>query len=89
MSRVRSWSGPDGNSPDFHLIFGPVPGVRGYLQIVGGSGNSFKLSPVTGEAIAEFATTGRCSFLDVDAFSIMRFAENRPFRGGYHMHIIG
>jgi sarcosine oxidase subunit beta len=89
MSRVRSWSGPDGNSPDFHLIFGPVPGVRGYLQIVGGSGNSFKLSPATGEAIAELVTTGRCSYVDLDAFSIMRFAQNRPFRGGYQMHIIG
>ncbi len=89
MSRVRSWSGPDGNSPDFHLIFGPVPGVRGYLQVVGGSGNSFKLAPATGEAVAEYVTTGRCSYLDVEAFGITRFAENRPFRGGYQMHIAG
>ena len=36
MSRVRSWTGPDGISPDFHLIFGPVPSVQGYLQVVGG-----------------------------------------------------
>ncbi len=89
MSRVRSWSGPDGNSPDFHLIFGPVPGVRGYLQIVGGSGNSFKLSPATGEAMAEYVTTGRCTYLDVDAFNITRFAEGRLFRGKYQMHIVG
>lgn len=89
MSRVRSWSGPDGNSPDFHLIFGPVPGVRGYLQIVGGSGNSFKLGPATGEAMAEYVTTGRCSYLDLDAFSVTRFAEDRPFRGKYQMHIVG
>jgi len=87
MSRVRSWSGPDGTSPDFHLIFGPVPGVRRYLQVVGGSGNSFKLSPATGEAVAEYVATGRCSYLDVEAFSITRFSENRTFRGGYHMHI--
>lgn len=89
MSRVRSWSGPDGISPDFHLIFGPVPGVRGYLQVVGGSGNSFKLCPATGEAIAEYVTTGDCSYIDLEAFSITRFAENRPFRGGYQMHITG
>ncbi|MHB8731131.1 MAG: NAD(P)/FAD-dependent oxidoreductase [bacterium] len=89
MSRVRSWSGPDGVSPDFHLIFGPVPGVRGYLQVVGGSGNSFKLSPATGEAVAEYVTAGRCSYVDLAAFSITRFAENRPFRGGYQMHITG
>jgi sarcosine oxidase subunit beta len=89
MSRVRSWSGPDGNSPDFHLLFGAVPGVDGYLQVVGGSGNSFKLAPATGEAIAEYVTTGRCTHLDLQAFSITRFAENRPFRGGYQMHIIG
>ncbi|HET7263996.1 MAG TPA: FAD-binding oxidoreductase [bacterium] len=89
MSRVRSWSGPDGISPDFHLIFGPVPDVPGYLQVAGGSGNSFKLSPATGEAVAEYVTTGRCSFVDLEAFSITRFAENRPFRGGYQMHITG
>ncbi len=89
MSRVRSWSGPDGNSADFHLIFGPVPGVRGYLQIVGGSGNSFKLSPATGEAMAEYITTGRCSHLDVHAFSITHFAEGRSFHGKYQMHIVG
>lgn len=88
-SRVRSWTGPDGDSPDFHLIFGPVPGVRGYLQVVGGSGNSFKLAPATGEAIAEYATTGACTYVDVHAFSITRFAEHRPFRGGYRMNIIG
>ncbi len=89
LTRVRSWAGPDGNSPDFHLIAGPVPGVQGYLQVVGGSGNSFKLSPATGEAVAEYVTTGACTYLDLHAFSITRFAEGRPFRGRYKMHIIG
>jgi glycine/D-amino acid oxidase-like deaminating enzyme len=89
MSRIRSWSGPDANSPDFHLIIGPVPGVRGYLQIVGGSGNSFKLAPAVGEALAEYATTGRTSYADLHAFSITRFAEDRAFRGAYQMHIVG
>jgi sarcosine oxidase subunit beta len=89
MSRVRSWSGPDGITPDFHLIIGPVPGVRGYMQVVGGSGNSFKLSPATGEAIAEYVTTGGCSYVDLEAFSITRFVENRPFGAGYSMHITG
>jgi len=89
LTRVRSWAGPDGNSPDFHLIVGPVPGVPGYFQVVGGSGNSFKLSPATGEAVAEWVTTGTCTYLDLEAFSITRFAEGRPFRGKYKMHIIG
>lgn len=89
LTRVRSWAGPDGNSPDFHLIVGPVPDVRGYFQVVGGSGNSFKLSPATGEAVAEYVTAGRCTYLDLQAFSITRFAEGRPFRGRYRMHIIG
>ena len=89
LTRVRSWAGPDGNSPDFHLIVGPVPGVRGYFQVVGGSGNSFKLSPATGEAVAEYVTTGACTYLDLHAFSITRFAEGRPFQGRYKMHIIG
>jgi sarcosine oxidase subunit beta len=89
LTRVRSWAGPDGNSPDFHLIVGTVPGVRGYFQVVGGSGNSFKLSPATGEAVAEYVTTGTCTYLDLHAFSITRFAEGRPFHGRYKMHIIG
>ena len=89
LTRVRSWAGPDGNSPDFHLIVGPVPGVRGYFQVVGGSGNSFKLSPATGEAVAEYVTMGTCTYLDLHAFSITRFAEGRLFRGRYKMHIIG
>jgi glycine/D-amino acid oxidase-like deaminating enzyme len=89
LTRVRSWARPDGNSPDFHLIVGPVPGVPGYFQVVGGSGNSFKLSPATGEAVAEWVTTGTCTYLDLEAFSITRFAEGRPFRGKYKMHIIG
>lgn len=89
LTRIRSWAGPDGNSPDFHLIVGPVPGVRGYFQVVGGSGNSFKLSPATGEAVAEYVTTGACTYLDLHAFSITRFAEGRPFHGRYRMHIIG
>lgn len=88
-ARLRAWSGPDGNSPDFHLIFGPVPGLAGYLQIVGGSGNSFKLAPATGEALAEYVTTGTSTYLDPHAFSVTRFADGRPFRGGYQMHIIG
>ena len=89
LTRVRSWAGPDGNSPDFHLIVGTVPGVRGYFQVVGGSGNSFKLSPATGEAVAEYVTTGTCTYLDLHAFSITRFSEGRAFHGRYRMHIIG
>jgi len=88
-ARLRAWSGTDGATPDFHLILGPVPGVAGYLQVVGGSGNSFKLAPATGEAIAEVVTTGRTRHVDLDAFSLTRFAEGRLFRGGYQMHIIG
>lgn len=87
--RVRSWSGVDGSSPDFHLIFGRAPALRGYLQVAGGSGNSFKLSPATGEAVAEYARTGKCTYLDPEAFGVGRFSAGRPFRGRYRMHIIG
>lgn len=86
---VRSWCGLDGSSPDFHLIFGEHPQVKGFINIVGGSGNSFKLSPATGEAVTELLTTGSCTYLDQHAFSVTRFAENRPFRGMYRMHIVG
>lgn len=86
---VRSWCALDGSTPDFHLIFGEHPQVKGFINIAGGSGNSFKLSPATGEAAAELITTGRCTYLDLKAFSVARFAEGRPFRGRYQMHIVG
>jgi len=89
MQRVRAWTGIDGHTPDHHLIFGPVPGIDGYLQVAGGGGNSFKLSPATGEAVAEYISTGTCTYLDLNAFSITRFQENRLFRGGYRMNIVG
>ena len=89
IHKVRSWTGIDGISPDFHLIFGEMPGLRGFINVIGGSGNSFKLSPATGEAVAELIVHGECSHLDLAAFSIERFEAGRPFRGKYRMHIVG
>ncbi|MEW6044937.1 MAG: FAD-binding oxidoreductase [Bacillota bacterium] len=89
IPKVRSWAGVDGISPDFHLIFGEMPGLKGFINVIGGSGNSFKLSPATGEAVSELIVHGECSHLDMQAFSIDRFEAGRPFRGKYRMHIVG
>ncbi len=60
---------------------------REFLNLCGGSDNSSNLSPATGEAVAEWVTTGRCIYLDTAAFNITRFADGRPRGGRYQMHI--
>ncbi|MFO7246603.1 MAG: FAD-binding oxidoreductase [Thermaerobacter sp.] len=86
---VRGWIGVDAYTPDYHLIFAEAPAGSRCLHVTGGSGNSFKLSPAVGEAVAEYVASGSCTYLDTQAFSLERFATGRLFRGAYRMHILG
>ncbi len=65
-------------SPDLQPMLGPVRPLPGLYIAVGFSGHGFKLSPVVGQLMAEKITTGRTTLVDLDLFSPMRFAENRP-----------
>jgi glycine/D-amino acid oxidase-like deaminating enzyme len=64
-------------SPDLQPILGPVPGIPGLHVAAGFSGHGFKLSPVVGELIAEQILTGRTTLIDLELFSLARFAEGR------------
>lgn len=86
---VRGWIGVDGYTPDYHLIFAEAPAGSRCLHVTGGSGNSFKLSPAIGEAVAQYVAGEPCEYLDTEAFSLDRFAAGRLFRGAYRMHILG
>jgi glycine/D-amino acid oxidase-like deaminating enzyme len=64
-------------TPDIQPALGPVPGIEGLYVAAGFSGHGFKLSPVVGEIMADSILTGQTSLIDLDLFSILRFAEGR------------
>ncbi len=73
----RGYTGVYDCSPDLQPILGPVPGIAGLHVAVGFSGHGFKLSPITGELIAEKIVDGRTRLVNIDLFSPGRFAEDR------------
>jgi glycine/D-amino acid oxidase-like deaminating enzyme len=73
----RGYTGVYDCTPDLQPMLGPVPGVDGLHVAAGFSGHGFKLSPVTGELIAQQIVDGRASLVDLDLFSPGRFGEGR------------
>ncbi len=73
----RGYTGVYDCSPDLQPILGPVPGIGGLHVAAGFSGHGFKLSPITGELIAETIVDGRSTLVDLDLFSPGRFASGR------------
>ena len=69
----RGYTGIYDCSPDLQPILGPVPGIEGLHVAAGFSGHGFKLSPITGQLIAEKILDGRTSLVDIDLFSPARF----------------
>ncbi|MEE8292650.1 MAG: hypothetical protein V3R80_14345, partial [Candidatus Tectomicrobia bacterium] len=47
------------------------------------SGTGFKISPAVGIALAELATQGRATTVDVSPFRATRFAEGRILRAQF------
>lgn len=89
-ARVPAVAGlaPDGGqagvydmSPDTRAILDRAPGVDGLFLAAGFSGSGFKISPMVGACLAELATEGRASSVDIHPFRYSRFAENDPIRG--------
>jgi sarcosine oxidase subunit beta len=74
-------------TPDFQPCIGAPPEVPGYFYAAGFSGHGFKLTPVIGRLMAEWAVDGRPS-IDLSEFTARRFAEGRmivsahPYRSG-------
>ncbi|MCC6178300.1 MAG: FAD-binding oxidoreductase [Chloroflexi bacterium] len=75
--------GYDTMSADGHPIVGRLPGVDGaYLQ-TGMSGTGFKISPAVGRNLAELIVNGRWANVNLDSFSVERFATNAWIRGAH------
>jgi len=73
----RGYTGVYDCTPDLQPVLGPVPGIDGLHVAAGFSGHGFKLSPITGELIAQQIVDGRATLVDLDLFSPGRFAAQR------------
>jgi glycine/D-amino acid oxidase-like deaminating enzyme len=71
----RGYTGVYDCSPDLQPVLGPVPGIDGLHVAAGFSGHGFKLSPITGQLIAEKIIDGRTSVVDIELFSPGRFTD--------------
>lgn len=79
----RGYAGCYTVTPDGKMIVDQAPGIEGLYLGTGFSGTGFKISPAIGLALAELATQGKATTVDVAAFSATRFAEGRMLRAKY------
>jgi sarcosine oxidase subunit beta len=77
-SLATSWVGLYEMTPDHHPVIGPVRDIDGLLVATGFSGHGFQHAPVTGKLLAEIATTGAATTIDIHALRPERFAEGEP-----------
>jgi sarcosine oxidase subunit beta len=76
----RGYAGCYTMTPDGKMIVDRAPGIDGLYIGAGFSGTGFKISPAVGIALAELATVGQATTVDVAPFSATRFAEGRMLR---------
>jgi sarcosine oxidase subunit beta len=76
----RGYAGCYTVTPDGKMIVDQAPGIAGLYIGVGFSGTGFKISPAVGIALAELATQGYATTVDISAFRAARFAEGRMLR---------
>lgn len=76
---ARGYRAFDLYSDDRHAILGAVDGLDGLYLATAFSGSGFKIAPAVGTCMAELILDGRAKTVDLDAFSLRRFAERRPF----------
>jgi glycine/D-amino acid oxidase-like deaminating enzyme len=79
----RGYRAFDGYSPDRHAILGRVDGIDGLYVATAFSGSGFKIAPAVGACMAELIADGHAKTVDIDAFSLRRFAEGRTVDGPY------
>jgi len=79
----RGYRAFDGYSADRHAILGGVDGIDGLYLATAFSGSGFKIAPAVGACMAELVTEGRAKTVDIEPFSIRRFAEGRTVEGPY------
>jgi sarcosine oxidase, subunit beta len=76
----RGYAGCYTMTPDGKMIVDRAPGIDGLYIGAGFSGTGFKISPAVGIALAELATQGYATTVDVSPFRATRFAEGRMLR---------
>lgn len=74
---ARTWAGLYEMTPDRHPIIGGVEGLEGLLLANGFSGHGFQHAPVVGLLIAEIATTGVASTVDISSLGLSRFQDGQ------------
>jgi sarcosine oxidase, subunit beta len=74
---ARGYRAFDCYSRDRHAILGRVDGVDGLYLATAFSGSGFKIAPAVGVGMAELILDGRAKTVDIEAFSLRRFAEGR------------
>ena len=79
----RGYRASDGYSADRHAILGRVDGIDGLYLATAFSGSGFKIAPAVGACMAELVIEGRAKTVDIEPFSIRRFAEGRTVEGPY------
>ncbi len=79
----RGYAGCYTVTPDGKMIVDRAPGIEGLYLSTGFSGTGFKISPAIGIALAELATQGKATSVNVDAFQATRFDEGRMLRAQY------
>ncbi len=80
---ARGYRAFDGYSEDRHAILGKVDGVDGLYLATAFSGSGFKIAPAVGMCMAELITESRAKTVDIEAFSLRRFALGRKIEGPY------
>src|SRR5262249_7065966 len=80
---ARGYRAFDCYSRDRHAILGRVDGIDGLYLATAFSGSGFKISPAVGVCMAELMLDGRAKTVDIEPFSLRRFAEGRSPEGPY------
>src|SRR5216117_4319886 len=80
---ARGYRAFDCYSRDRHAILGRVDGVDGLYLATAFSGSGFKIAPAVGMCMAELILDGRAKTVDIEPFSLERFAEGRSPEGPY------
>ncbi len=80
---ARGYRAFDCYSRDRHAILGRVDGIDGLYLATAFSGSGFKIAPAVGVCMAELILDGRAKTVDIEPFSLRRFAEGRSPEGPY------
>src|SRR4030095_12983473 len=80
---ARGYRAVDCYSRDRHAILGRVDGIDGLYLATAFSGSGFKIAPAVGVCIAELILDCRAKTVDIEPFSLRRFAEGRSPEGPY------